>query len=194
MRQITLIAISAFSVLLAYARPAHALFFSDFIDFDGPGLGPGDAGAIDVADNAPPPAWLHDILGEIAPEGIGNIQISDARLTVSYRRTNGSEWNGPEDWTLFGDGNLIAPLLQTGFTILTTDFPLNAAALAALQSDGQLNILPLEFTQEGRDHFSLYQSTLSGNYRVHPNPEPSSLFLIGSGLFGLLTRRRIVRK
>ena len=205
MRSKIWIAVVAVLGLGVFAQPAHALVFSDFVDTWGSFnvLGPGDTGSIEIddspdsADGLPEVSWVHDILAEIAPNLIGNILISDAKLTISYRKTNSNE-----TWTLFGDGTNLGDLLSTDNTILTTDFPLNAAALASLQSDGVLNT-GLEETTAGNDKFRLYQSTLSGNYTVNSQgggggadkaPEPGSLLLMGSGLLGFMGSRRFRKK
>ena len=175
---------------------AQAASFVDFIDFGAAGLGPGDTGSVLVDDTGVPPAWLHNITDNIGGNAIGNITISDAKLTVSFNRTNASE-----SWTLLGDTISLGTLPSTDITILTTDFPLNATALAALQLDGLFNVVPSESTT-GNDTFRMFQATLSGNYTVNGSngdpipdpgptsngpvvPEPSTMLLLAPSLIGL---------
>ena len=158
---------------LSVAAPAQAVTFLHVIDFGAPGLGPGDTGSISVFDDAPPP-WLHDI----RPQLSGAAVITDATLTVSYRGTDGNE-----AWSLTGDGVPLGALLVTATPILTTAFPLTQAALDALQADGQLQVVPVE-TTPFRDGFRLYESTLSGDYAVIP--EPAATWFFAVGLFTLL--------
>ena len=188
--------------LTVFAKPAQALVFSDFVDLWGSSgvLGPGNTGGNTQNDGATNPdvAWIHDILAEIAPNLIGNIIISDAKLTISYKDVDTTT----ETWNLTGDGNALGSLPNyTGTNPTTVDFNLTAAALAALQADGVLNA-GLEEATSGNDGFRMYQSTLSGNYTLkdchHGNgdvvPEPGSLLLMGTGLLGLLGGGRLRRK
>lgn len=173
---------------LACPSPAHALLFSDLIDFDGPGLGPGTAGSLSVFDNAPPP-WLHDIADNVAGHALGGIDITDASLAVSYAGTDGNE-----SWSLLGDGVALGALLSTGTPVFTTTFALDLDALAALRSDGLFSVVPVESTT-GRDGFRLYEATLSGHYTVADTliraiPEPTPSLLVIFGLLNLFFRYR----
>ena len=185
-------------ILLASGTPAHAFVFVDFVDNWGSSgvLGPGNAGGNEINDGAsnPDESWVHDILAEIAPNLIGNIVISDAKLTIYYKDVSTSS----ETWNVTGDSNALGSFPNfTGPDPTSADFNLTAAALAALQSDGILNV-GIEETTSGNDRIRLYQSTLSGNYTVRSQgggsgngngsatPEPSSMLLLGSGLLGFL--------
>ena len=178
--RILLVACVTWSV---WTTPSYALSFVDLVDFDGPEVGPGDTGSISVADNAPP-AWLHDITDDFGGVSLGNVALSEATLTVTYRRTSDSA----ESWSLAADGISVGPLTPTNTPIVTTAYALSPAILVALQADGRLSIVPLESTT-GTDTFRLYRSTLSGEYSVVP--EPGTAFLLVGGLLGLLRRRRI---
>ena len=190
--------------LTVFARPAQALVFSDLVDIwdlgNGAGVaGPGTNGSATIDDSTSNPDLLytHDILAEIAPNLIGNIIISDATLTITYRAVTTSS----ETWNVSGDGFALGALADVGSTITSTPFSLTAAALAALQSDGLLNVGLEEITANPPpDQFRIYHSVLSGNYTVDNGgggntiPEPGSLLLMGTGLLGLLGGGRLRRK
>ncbi len=176
MARMTWKSIAVAAAFLSVAAPAHAVTFVHFIDFGAPGLGPGDTGSISVLDDAPPP-WLHDIRPQLA----GTAVITSATLSVSYRGTDGNE-----SWSLTGDGVPLGSLLVTATPILTTAFPLTQAALAALQADGLLEVIPVE-TTPNRDGIRLYESTLSGEYTIIPEPANCWLWLIGVALWLLIT-------
>ena len=180
--------IGAFVVLfIVSVQPAHAVVFSDLVDFGGPGLGPGTAGSIEVADNVAPPAWIHDVTDDLDGQSLASVQIVSSSLAVSYRATSGDE-----SWALAGDGVAIGTLAPTSTTILTTTFPLSPQALLALQTDGRLDIIPTESTSS-TDSFRLYEATLSGQYEPLADPaipEPSTLLLLAPGLLGIAAYRR----
>ena len=178
--RITIVACVTWS---AWTVPSYALSFVDLVYFDGPEVGPVDTGSISVADNAPP-AWVHDLLDDLGGASLGSVAISEATLTVTYRRTSDST----ESWSLAADGLAVGALVPTNTPIVTTAYPLSPALLAALQADGRLSIVPLESTT-GTDTFRLYWSSLTGEYSV--TPEPGTALLLVGGLLGLLRRRRV---
>lgn len=158
----------------------EAALVLDVIEFDGPELGPGDLGSVEVKDNVVPPVWQHDLTDE---SGAAVAAITDGLLTVTYRKTE-----GVEIWTLFGDGIALGTLTPSE-AIVTSSFSLSLAALEALRADGKLDIQPRE-TTSGIDRFRLYRSELSGTYPDERGgesgsmlaPEPSCLWLFGLAL------------
>ena len=157
----------AAAVILLCSSPAFAAGFTDFVDFGAPGLGPSTTGSITLFDSDLP-QWLHDLTDSLGGVPAG-LTITDAKLTLSFRGTDGTE-----AWSILGDGINLGALPVTT-NLLTHDFTLPSAALAALAADGRLNIALTESTAS-RDGIGLYESTLSGHYELAalpPAPDPT---------------------
>jgi hypothetical protein len=117
--------------------------------------------------------------------------LDSATLSIRYSRANaGEQWSV---WSLYLAPELYIGDLKTqnnqGFS--TQQFPLSSDILKQIQNAGWKLTIELREGTTGADNLKISESILSGTYS--PVPVPPAVWLLGSGLIGLIALRRRYR-
>lgn len=198
-----MLTLSLLAGITLYTSPAFALVsgnFIDEVDFDQDGIKNSISFElfpdqyINVGNGGY--SWSHDITNHLGGHALKDVAINSATLNVAYTRTSGLIFTR-ENWVVstlsidlgsldshYGFFDPLDFIAVDDKTFQLTD----ANIIASLNENGLLTINVRE-TTPGSDSFRLWNSTLSGQYTV--NPEPGTIGLMGLGLgLGLLAIRR----